>query len=97
MLSFYRFISKNCGECKMSFVNNGFNTFKMNDSTCANVDNSRDVKKIINMFKYKFEALSYYVCFNITYSLHLIACIFAGSCSELAIFCLNSANYYDDS
>ncbi len=44
MPSFYTFISKNCGECKMQFVNNGFNTFKVNDSTCANFDNSRDVK-----------------------------------------------------
>jgi len=37
---------------------------------------------------------SYY---PIDYSLHLIACTFAGSCSKLAIFCLNSANCYDDS
>jgi hypothetical protein len=65
MPNFYTFISKNCGECKMQFVNNGFNTFKVNDSTCANVDNSRDVKKFINLFKCKCEALSYYVCFSI--------------------------------
>jgi hypothetical protein len=65
MPSFYTFISKKIGEYKMQFVNNGFNTFKVIDSTCANVDNSRDVKKFINMFKYKCEALSYYVCFNI--------------------------------
>ncbi len=41
----------------MQFVNNGFNTFKMNDS--------KDVKKFTNMFKYKCETLNYYVCFNI--------------------------------
>jgi hypothetical protein len=33
MSSLYTSISKNCGECKMQFVNSGFNTFKMNDST----------------------------------------------------------------
>ncbi len=49
----------------MQFVNNGFNTFKVNDSTFANVDNSRDVKKFTKLFKYKCEAFSYYVCFNI--------------------------------
>jgi len=31
--SFYSSISKNCDECKMQLMNNGFNTFKMNDST----------------------------------------------------------------
>jgi hypothetical protein len=29
--SFYIFISKNCGECKMQFINNEFNTFKINN------------------------------------------------------------------
>ncbi len=31
--SFYTYIYKNYGECKMQFMNNGFNTFKVNDST----------------------------------------------------------------
>jgi hypothetical protein len=30
--SFYTYISKNYGECKMQLMSNGFNTFKMNDS-----------------------------------------------------------------
>jgi hypothetical protein len=44
-------------------MSNGFNTFKVNDST--HVDNSRDLKKITNLFKYKCETLSCYVYFNI--------------------------------
>ncbi len=34
-------------------------------NSCANVNNSRNVKKIINPLKYKCEALSCYVWFNI--------------------------------
>jgi len=43
-------------------MNIGFNTLKMSGS--IHVDNSRNVKKFINSFKYKCEALSY-VRFNI--------------------------------
>ncbi len=32
---------------------------------CANDNSSKDVKKFINPFKYKYGALNYYVCFNI--------------------------------
>jgi hypothetical protein len=32
LTNFYAFIKKNYGECKMQLYNNGFNTFKMNDS-----------------------------------------------------------------
>ncbi len=32
MLDFYTSISINYDECKMKLANNGFNTFKMNDS-----------------------------------------------------------------
>jgi hypothetical protein len=35
MLNFDTSISKKCGECKMQFVNTGFNIFKMNDSICV--------------------------------------------------------------
>jgi hypothetical protein len=33
LASFYTCISKNCDECKMQIMNNGFNTFKMYDWT----------------------------------------------------------------
>jgi len=33
MFNFYTSISKYYGECIMQFVNNGFNVFKVNDST----------------------------------------------------------------
>jgi len=33
MLKFYTFISKNCGSAICKFVNNGFSTIKMIDST----------------------------------------------------------------
>jgi hypothetical protein len=49
----------------MKLMSNGFNTFKVMDSTHANADNSKDVRKFTNLFKYKFEALYCYVCFNI--------------------------------
>ncbi len=46
-------------------MNNGFNIFKVNDSThVQNADSSRNVKKLTNAFKYKYEILSC-VCFNI--------------------------------
>ncbi len=32
---------------------------------CAKVNDSKDAKKFTNPFKYKCEALSCYVCFNI--------------------------------
>jgi hypothetical protein len=32
---------------------------------CANVNSSKDVKKFINAFKYKYEASNFYVCFSI--------------------------------
>jgi hypothetical protein len=35
MLIFYTSISINYNECKMKLVNNGFNTFKVNDSIHA--------------------------------------------------------------
>jgi hypothetical protein len=49
----------------MQFVKNGFNTFKMNDSIHMQIINSIDVKKFTNPFKYKCDALSLYVCFNL--------------------------------
>jgi hypothetical protein len=65
LLKFYTSISRKFGECKMQLMSNGFNTFKVMDSTHANADNSKDVRKFTNLFKYKFEALYCYVCFNI--------------------------------
>jgi len=32
LLGFETSISKNCDECKMQLISNGFNAFKMNDS-----------------------------------------------------------------
>jgi hypothetical protein len=59
-------ISKNYGECKMQLTSNGFNNIQSEwFNSCANVNSSTYVKKFINPFKYKCEALSYYVCFNI--------------------------------
>ncbi len=38
----------------------------MNDLThTQNINNSKDLKKIINLFKCKCEALNCYACFNI--------------------------------
>jgi hypothetical protein len=34
-------------------------------NSCANVNSSKDAKKIISPFKHECEALSCYVCFNI--------------------------------
>jgi hypothetical protein len=64
--NFYISISKNCGECKMQLMNSVFKNIQ-NEwfKSCANVNSSLDVKKFTNPFKYKCEALSCYVCFNI--------------------------------
>jgi hypothetical protein len=35
-------------------------------NSCSNVNSLRDAKKITNPLKYKCEALSCYICFNIT-------------------------------
>ncbi len=50
-------------------MNSGFNNIH-NEwfNSCANVNNLRDAKKFINPFKYKYEALSCCVCFNILIS-----------------------------
>jgi len=46
-LCFYTSISKSCGECKMQFMNNGFNIIQREwFSSCVNVNSSRDAKKI---------------------------------------------------
>jgi hypothetical protein len=64
--SFYSSISKNCDECKIQLMNNGFNNIQSEwFNSCANVNNSKYANKIINLIKYKCEALNCYVCFNI--------------------------------
>jgi hypothetical protein len=64
--SFLRSISKNCDECKIQLIGNGFNNIQSEwFNSCANVNNSINVKFFINPFKYKCEALICYVCFNI--------------------------------
>jgi len=55
--NFYISISKNYGECKMQFMNNGFNS-------CANANNLKNYEKI-KLFKYKCEILSCCACSNI--------------------------------
>ncbi len=66
MPSFHPSISKNCDECKIQIMNNGFNNIQSEwFNSYANVDNSKDVKKFTNPFKYKCETLNCYVCFNI--------------------------------
>jgi hypothetical protein len=63
---FYTSISKNCVECKLKFMSNGFNNIQSEwFNPCANVNGLRGAKCFINPFKYKCEALSCYVCFNI--------------------------------
>jgi hypothetical protein len=64
--NFYTSISKNCVKCKMQLMNSGFNDIQ-NEwfNSCVNVNSSKDAKKFTNPFKYKCEALSCYVCFNI--------------------------------
>jgi hypothetical protein len=50
----------------MQLVNNGFNTFKMNDSIHVQILKvQKRWKKIINLFNNKNEALNCYMCFNI--------------------------------
>ncbi len=47
--SFYTYIYKNYDECKMQFMNSGFNNILSEwFNSYANVNSSRDVKKIIN-------------------------------------------------
>ncbi len=49
----------------MQLVNVGFNTLKVWFNSCTHVDNSKDVKQIINLFQYKCGVLNYcYMCFN---------------------------------
>ncbi len=50
----------------MQLMSNGFDNIQ-NEwfNSCANVNSLRNAKKFTNPFKYKCEALSYYVCFNI--------------------------------
>jgi hypothetical protein len=46
----------------MQVMNSGFNNIQSEwFNSCANVNSSRDVKKFIKPFKYKFEALNCYV------------------------------------
>jgi hypothetical protein len=51
---------------KCNSWSSGFNNIQ-NElfNSCANVNSSKDAKKITNPFKYKCEVLSYYVCLNI--------------------------------
>jgi hypothetical protein len=47
-------------------MSNGFNNIQSQKfNSCVNVNSLRDAKKFTNPFKYKYEALSYCVCFNI--------------------------------
>jgi hypothetical protein len=47
-------------------MSNGFNNIQSEwFNSCANVNSSRDVKKFTNSFKKIYEALSYYVHFNV--------------------------------
>ncbi len=47
-------------------MSSGFYTIQsLKFNSCVNVNSLRDAKKFINPFKYKYEALSYCVCFNI--------------------------------
>jgi hypothetical protein len=49
----------------MQHLNSGFNNFNVDDSThVKNVDNSKNVKKIIKLLNYKYKILSY-MCFII--------------------------------
>ncbi len=56
-ISFFSYTKKkngeNCGECKMQFMNNGFNNIQSEwFNSCVNVNSSKDAKKITNLFKY---------------------------------------------
>jgi hypothetical protein len=65
-LSFYTSFSKNYAKCKIQFMSSGFNNIQSEwFNSSVNVNSSRDAKKINNPFKFKCEALSCYVCFNI--------------------------------
>jgi hypothetical protein len=63
--NFYTSISKNYGECKMQFMNSGFNNIQ-NDwfNSCNDVDNSRNVKKFTKLIKYNCKILNC-ICFGI--------------------------------
>jgi hypothetical protein len=61
-------ISKNYDECKMQFMNSGFNNIQSEwFNSCANVNSSKDAKQFTNPFIYKCETLSCYTCFNVLY------------------------------
>jgi hypothetical protein len=50
----------------MQLMNSEFNNIQSEwFNSYANVNSSKNEKKIINPFKCKCEALSYYMCFNI--------------------------------
>jgi hypothetical protein len=49
----------------MQLMNNGFNTFKLNDSIMCKCWWFKRCEKFTNPFKYKFETLSCCACFNI--------------------------------
>jgi len=50
----------------MQLINSEFNNIQSEwFNSCANINESKDVKKFINPFKYKCETLSYYVYFHI--------------------------------
>jgi hypothetical protein len=50
----------------MQLMSNEFNIFIVNDLIHVHFDNWKMWKKnLLNMFKYKHEALNYCVCFNI--------------------------------
>jgi hypothetical protein len=46
--NFYTSIFEHYGEWKIQLENNGFNTFKMNDSTCVQM---LIVQKMLNLYK----------------------------------------------
>jgi hypothetical protein len=63
--NFYTSIKKNCGECKTQLMNRGFNNIQSEGfNSCENVNDSRNAKKFTNLFKYKYETLSCYMCFH---------------------------------
>ncbi len=63
--SFYPFILKNCDECKIQIMNNGFNNIQSEwFNSCANVNISKYAKTFTNVIKYKCEASNCCVCFN---------------------------------
>jgi serine/threonine protein kinase len=61
---FYTFISKKCDECKMQFMNNGFNNIQSEGfNPCANVNSSKYAKNFIKSFKYNHKILNC-MCFS---------------------------------